>query len=75
MTQPVLAASNVLLDTGPSAVQGVLVLLFVALVAAREVQRVRDPRSRALWQLERSVTVLAPVVLVMLAVRLLVILQ
>lgn len=75
MTTPVLASSNVMLDAAPSAVQGVVVLLFVALVAVREVLRVQDARSEALWQVDRGVHVLAPAVVLLLAVRLLVILQ
>ena len=75
MTTPVLASSNVMLEGGLSAVQGVVVLLFVALVAVREVLRVQDPRSWDVRRLDRCVRLVAPAVVLLLAVRLLVILQ
>lgn len=75
MTSTTWAASNVMLDAAPSALQAAIVLLLVVLVVTREAVRLRDPLSPAAVRLTIGVRLLAPAALALLAVRLLVILQ
>ncbi len=75
MTPTTMAASNVMLNTAPSALQAAIVLLLVGMVVTREAVRLRDPLSPAALRLTVGVRVLAPAALALLAVRLLVILQ
>ena len=74
MRAPVLAA-ELLLAPWPSALLAVPVLALVGLVVAREALRLLDPDAPALGPVSRAARVLTPVVLAVLALRLVVILQ
>ncbi len=70
-----MASSNVLLSPFPSALQALVVLGFVALVVLREALRQAEPVPPLAARVARVVRLLAPIVLLLLALRLLVILQ
>ncbi len=71
----VVASSNVLLTTFPSALQALAILGFVALVVLREALRQVDPVPPLAERVTRAARLTAPIVLLLLVLRLFVILQ